>query len=101
MKRFVTALFASALLATSPAWAGGGHGHDKDEDKHAGKEWKKERKAWEKEQKHWAKHGGRHDEYVVNHYYEPAPPVVYPYYAEPVRYSPPPALQVIVRLPLN
>src|SRR5688572_5686323 len=101
MKRFVTALFASALLATSPAWAGGGHGHGKHADKHAEKVWKKERKAWEKEQKYWAKHGRYHDAYVVNHYYYPPPPVVRPYYVEPVRYAPPPGLQVVVRLPLN
>ena len=106
MKRFVTALFASALLVTSPAWAGGGHGHGK-HDKHAEKEWKKERKAWEKEHKHRAKHG--HHEPVVNHYYYPAlpvvrhyypaPPVIRHYYVEPVRYAPPPAgLQVFVNL---
>src|SRR5688572_3738658 len=47
MKSLLTAILAGALLATSPAWADGGHGRHGN--KHAEKQWKKE-------QKHWAKH---------------------------------------------
>jgi hypothetical protein len=85
MKRLMTALLASAVLAAAPAWAGGGHGHghDKHQDKWEQKAWKKDRKAWEKEQKHWAKHGGFREREVVNNYYYPAPPVVeHRYYVE-------------------
>ena len=96
MKRIVTALFAGALLATSPAWADRDHGHGKHWNKHAEKQWKKERKEWEKAHKHWAKHGHHHDTYVVNRYYYPAP-VAEPAYV----YAPPPGVQFVVRFPLN
>ena len=97
MKRLVTALFASLLVASSPAWAGGGHGHGHGHGKHAGKhaekEWKKERKEWRKEQKHWAKHGRHFEDRQVVHYYQPAPRVVehhYYSYSAPT-YAPPAA----------
>jgi hypothetical protein len=95
MKRLITALFASALVASSPAWAGGGHGHGhgKHGDKHAEKHWKKEHKAWEKAHKHWAKHGRHHEHHVVTQHYYPAPAVVH--YVEPVTYSPPPGVHVV------
>lgn len=95
MKRIATAVFASLLLAASPVFAHGGHGHDKHHDKHAEKEWKKERKAWEKEQKHWAKHGRAYSEReIVHNYYYPAPRVVeHRYYAEqPAYVSPAPVV---------
>ena len=97
MKRLVTALFASLLLASSPGWAGDdhgrGHGHGKHWNKHAEKEWKKERKEWRKEQKHWAKHGRHYDDRQVVHYYQPAPRVIEHHhyrYSEPT-YAPPAA----------
>ena len=65
MKKLITAIFAGALLATSPAWAGGGHGHGKHADK-----------QWHKAQKHWAKHH-RHDHVVVRQYVHAAPTVVH------------------------
>lgn len=77
MKRLMSAVFASVLLATAPAFAGGGHGHDKHHDKWEQKQSKKDRKAWEKQQKHWAKHDrGFREREVVNNYYYPAPQVV-------------------------
>src|SRR5437867_2716851 len=99
MKRVITALCASALLATSPAWAHDGHGHDKHDDKYAEKAWKHERKAWEKEQKYWAKHGGYYDRGYA--YYYPAPPVVERYYVAPAPYVPPSGAQVVFSFPLN
>jgi hypothetical protein len=99
MKRLMSAVFASLLFATAPAFAGGGHGDGDDhgDDKHYEK-WeqkhaKKDRKAWEKQQKHWAKHdrGFREREVVNNNYYYPAPQVVerHVYIERP--YSLPPA----------
>lgn len=99
MKRMVTALFSTVLFATSPAWAGGGHGYGKHESKHAEKAWKKDHKAWEKQQKYWAKHGNYHDAYVVTPYYYRAPAVIHSY-AAPVRYTPQPRVQVVLSLPL-
>ena len=70
MKSLLTAIFAGALLAASPAWAHGGHGHGK----HAEKEWKKA-------QKHWAKHHRKmhrgHDDVVVHQHVHAAPAVVH------------------------
>ena len=89
MKRILSAIFASLLLATAPAWAGGDHGNGKHHDKWEQKQWKKDRKAWEKEHKHWAKHGHAvREREVVNNYYYPAQPVVeHRYYVERT-YSP-------------
>jgi hypothetical protein len=83
MKYLVSLLFASSLLAVSPAWAHHGHGHSKHWDKHAEKAWKHERKAWEKQQKHLAKHGYYRDD-VVYYDHQPAPRVITRYeYVEP------------------
>ncbi len=102
MKRLTTAFCVSLLLATSPAWAGGGHGKhgDKGRDKHAEKEWKHERKAWAKYEKHERKHGHAYGpryyderQVVQNHYY-PVPAPAPRYYVDAVPYSPPPGVYV-------
>jgi Ni/Co efflux regulator RcnB len=68
MKKLFTAIVAGALIATSPAWAHGGHGHGK----HAHKEWRKAQKHWAKHHKHHR----HHIDHVVVHQYVSAPPAV-------------------------
>ena len=72
MKKLITAIFAGALLATSPAWAHGGDGHG--HGKHSEKEWKKAHKHWAK--KHRKMHRG-HDHVVVHQHVHPTPAVVH------------------------
>jgi hypothetical protein len=97
MKKLITAIFAGALLATSPAWAHGGHGHDKHGDK-----------EWRKAQKHWAKHHGNmqrgHDHVdvvVVHQHVHAAPAVVHQSYVVRERVvvappAPPPGVHVVM-----
>ena len=104
MKKIILTIFAAVLVASSPAWAGGGHGHDKHRDKHAEKQWKKEHK-------HWAKHRGDdgdsenrghrrfrdYDRHVAHNYYASPQRVIeqhHYYYAAPRVYSSPPAINL-------
>ena len=98
MKRFIAGFFAAALLATTPAFAGGGHGHHGDkhfwkEQKHREKEWRKfekhREKEWRKAQKHAWKHERRH---VVVQHVEPVIVERHVHYVEPrpVYYAPAP-----------
>jgi hypothetical protein len=96
MKRILTGLFAAAILASSPAWAGGGHGHDRGD-----KEWKHEQKHREKEWRKLEKHARKHDRReIVVHQFEPRV-IEHVHYVqpEPVYYAPPPAaLNIIIPL---
>ena len=111
MKRILTALMVTGLLASPAVFAGGGHGHGHghghDRDKH---EWK-----------HWKKHGGNHHGWRDDRVFvQPAPVIVhqqpvyvqrpvvvqqYPVYQPQPVYQPyyagPPAVNFNVRIPLH
>lgn len=103
MKTVITAAIAATLLISAPAWADDDDHGGKHWNKHAHKQWKKEQKHWDKHHRHAERHARHfHDEQVVHRYYYP-PHVTHRhvtqhhhYYAEPVRYAPPPGVTVVL-----
>jgi hypothetical protein len=100
MKSLLTAILAGALLATSPAWADGGHGRHGN--KHAEKQWKKEQKHWAKHQRKMHRHD--HDHVVVHQYVQAGPAVVHQHVVQRhvvrehvvVAAPPPPGIHVVM-----
>ena len=93
MKSLLTAIFAGALLATSPAWADGGHGHGHGHGKHAEKEWKKQEKHWAKHHRKMHRHDHFEEHVVVHQHFHPAPRVVH---RQVIVASPPPGVHVVM-----
>ena len=102
MKRYIAAAIAASMLAAAPVWAGNGHGHGRDWDKHEWKEQKHREKEWRKAQKHAWKHHGHREVFVQQpvvverhvHYVEPRPV----YYAPAPVYAPPAAINIHIPL---